>query len=88
MVNSYSLLVFENIQSVTGNMSVEGHYFIYIYIYIYIYNSLKIHEENTKENHKRVGSIHVIKIHVPLYVKKKFNIFGLRKIIFQTFLAN
>ena len=40
---------------------------IYIYIYIYIYI---IHEEKTKENHKRVGLIYVIKIHVPLYVKK------------------
>ena len=44
--------------------------------------------KKTKENHKRVGSIYVIKIHVPLYVKKKFNFFGLRKINFQTFFAN
>ena len=50
--------------------------------------SLKIHEENTDENHNRVGSIYVINIHVPLYVKKKFNFFGLRKINFQTLFAN
>ena len=48
---------------------------------------LKIHQENTKENHKRVGSVYVIKIHVPLYVKK-FEFFGLRKINFETFFAN
>ena len=50
---------------------------------IYIYNSL-----NTKENHKRVRSTYVIKTHVPLYVKKKFNFFGLQKINFQTSFAN
>ena len=33
-------------------------------------NSLKIHDENTKENHNRVGFVYVINIHVPLYVKK------------------
>ena len=60
---------------------------IRIYIYIYI-KSLKIHEEKTKENHKRVGSICVIKIHVSLYVKKKLNVFGLPKINFQNFIAN
>ena len=48
---------------------------------------ITIHVENTKENHNRVGSMYVIKIHVPLYVKK-FNFFGLRKINFQTFFAN
>ena len=69
--------------------------YIYMYIYVCIYicvcvlkNSLKIHEENTKENHNRVGSIYVITIHVPLYLKKKFNFFGLRKINFQTFFEN
>ena len=31
---------------------------------IYLWNSLKIHEEKTKENHKHVGSIYVIKINV------------------------
>ena len=36
----------------------------YIYIYIYIYNSLRIHEENTKENHNRIVSLYVIKTHV------------------------
>ena len=41
---------------------------------------LKIYEENTKVNHNRVRSIYVIKIHLPLYVKKKFNFFGLLKI--------
>ena len=41
-----------------------------IYIYIYLKNPLKIHEENTKENHNGAASIYVIKIHVPLYVKK------------------
>ena len=54
---------------------------------IYIYNSLKIHEGNIKENHNCVGSIYMVKIHVPLYMKK-FNFFGLRKINFQTFFAN
>ena len=53
-----------------------------------IYNSLRIHEDNTKENHHRVEFIYLIKIHVPLYVKKKFSFFGLRTINFQTFFAN
>ena len=57
------------------------------FINIFIIIDQKYHEENTKENHKRVGSIYVIKIHVPLYAKK-FNFFGLRKINFQTFFAN
>ena len=38
-----------------------------------------MHEKKAKENHKRVGSI---------YVKKKFNFFGLRQINFETFFAN
>ena len=32
---------------------------------------LRIHEENTKENHNRVGPSYVIKTHVSLYLKKK-----------------
>ena len=44
-------------------------YYIYIYIYIYIYNSLRIHEENTKENHNRIVFLYVIKTHVSLYAK-------------------
>jgi hypothetical protein len=34
--------------------------------YIYLKNSLIIHEENTKKNHKRVVSLYVIKNHVNL----------------------
>jgi hypothetical protein len=30
-------------------------------------NSLIIHEENTKKNHKRVVSVYVIQIHVDLH---------------------
>ena len=41
---------------------------IYImYIYIVLKNSLIIHEENTKKNHKRVVSVYVIQIHVDLH---------------------
>ena len=40
---------------------------IYIYIYIYLKNSLIIHEENAKKNHKRVVSVYVIQIHVDLH---------------------
>ena len=32
-----------------------------------IKNSLIIHEENTKKNHKRVVSVYVIQIHVDLH---------------------
>ena len=41
--------------------------YIYIYIYIYLKNSLIIHEENTKKNHKCVVSVYVIQIHVDLH---------------------
>jgi hypothetical protein len=34
---------------------------LYIYIYIYFKNSLIIHNENTKKNHKRVVSLYVDK---------------------------
>ena len=34
---------------------------------IYLKNSLIIHEENTKKNHKRVVSVYVIQIHVDLH---------------------
>ena len=37
------------------------------YIYIYLKNSLIIHQENTKKNHKRVISVYVIQIHVDLH---------------------
>ena len=33
----------------------------------YLKNSLIIHEENTKKNHKRVVSVYVIQIHVDLH---------------------
>jgi hypothetical protein len=36
-------------------------------ILIYLKNSLIIHEENTKKNHKRVVSVYVIQIHVYLH---------------------
>jgi hypothetical protein len=35
--------------------------------YAILENSLIIHEENTKKNHKRVVSVYVIQIHVDLY---------------------
>ena len=34
---------------------------------ILLKNSLIIHEENTKKNHKRVVSVYVIQIHVVLH---------------------
>ena len=34
--------------------------------YFYFKNSLKIHEENTKENHNRVVSLNVIKTRVTI----------------------
>jgi hypothetical protein len=37
-----------------------------VYIFI-LKNSLIIHEENTKKNHKRVVSVYVIQIHVDLH---------------------
>jgi hypothetical protein len=36
----------------------------------YLKNSLIIHEENTKKNHKRVVSVYVIQIHVDLHKLK------------------
>ena len=41
------------------------HYFSFIKHYLK--NSLIIHEENTKKNHKRVVSVYVIQIHVDLH---------------------
>ena len=38
-----------------------------IYVYILLKNSVIIHEENTKKNHKRVVSVYVIQIHVDLH---------------------
>jgi hypothetical protein len=35
--------------------------------YQHLKNSLIIHEENTKKNHKRVVSVYVIQIHVDLH---------------------
>ena len=35
--------------------------------YVILKNSLIIHEENTKKNHKRVVSVYVIQIHVDLH---------------------
>ena len=34
---------------------------------LYLKNSLIIHEENKKKNHKRVVSVYVIQIHVDLH---------------------
>ena len=36
-------------------------------LYNFLKNSLIIHEENTKKNHKRVVSVYVIQIHVDLH---------------------
>ena len=36
-------------------------------LYMELKNSLIIHEENTKKNHKRVVSVYVIQIHVDLH---------------------
>ena len=36
-------------------------------LWISLKNSLTIHEENTKKNHKRVVSVYVIQIHVDLH---------------------
>ena len=39
----------------------------YTTLYKTLKNSLIIHEENTKKNHKRVVSVYVIQIHVDLH---------------------
>ena len=39
----------------------------YPMLYKTLKNSLIIHEENTKKNHKRVVSVYVIQIHVDLH---------------------
>jgi hypothetical protein len=41
-----------------------------ICLYIHLKNSVIIHEENTKKNHKRVVSVYVIQIHVDLHKLK------------------
>ena len=43
------------------------YYVAILTIVIQIKNSLIIHEENTKKNHKRVVSVYVIQIHVDLH---------------------
>ena len=53
---------------------------------MYVYNLLKIHEEKTKENHKRVGSIYVIKIHVPLICEAEVQFFRFTNDKFPNFL--
>ena len=63
--------------------------YVCMYVCMYVFLKFIINSRGKdKENHKRVGSIYVIKIHVPLYVKKKFNFFGLGKINFQIFFTN
>ena len=47
-------------------------------------NSLRIHEENTKENHNRVVSLYVIKTRLLF----SSNFLGLENVNFQTFFAN
>jgi hypothetical protein len=42
-------------------------YCVTIGMYLILKNSLIIHEENTKKNHKRVVSVYVIQIHVDLH---------------------
>ena len=44
-------------------------------------NSLIIHEENTKKNHKRVVSVYVIQIHV-IYINFNFDFLGLDNVYF------
>ena len=39
----------------------------YTTLYKTLKNSLIIHEENTKKNHKRIVSVYVIQIHVDLH---------------------
>ena len=39
----------------------------YTTLYKTLKNSLIIHEENTKKNHKRVVSVYVIQIHLDLH---------------------
>ena len=47
--------------------SKENFFFIYFELSFPLKNSLIIHEENTKKNHKRVVSVYVIQIHVDLH---------------------
>jgi hypothetical protein len=43
---------------------------VHINLYNKLKNSLIIHEENRKKNHKRVVSVYVIQIHVDLHKLK------------------
>ena len=51
-------------------------------LYLVLKNSLRIHEENTKKNHKRVVSVYVIQIHVHLYINFNFDFLGLDNVYF------
>ena len=48
------------------------------YIYEYIY-SLRVHEEDTNENHNHVVSLYVTQTHVTVYVKKRLKFFSASK---------
>ena len=51
----------ETVPSVVIYIYIYIYIHIYIYMYIYFKNSLIIHEENTKKNHRRVVSLYVDK---------------------------
>ena len=55
------------INSFRFDTSHNSHKFKFFALYIFLKNSLIIHEENTKKNHKRVVSLYVIKNHVNLH---------------------
>ena len=54
-------------------------------VYVCVFNSLRIHEQNTKENHNRVVYLHVID--TCDFICEEVNFFGLENINFQTFFA-
>ena len=53
--------------SLLGFFAAEKFTILSVFFYNCLKNSLIIHDENTKKNHKRVVSVYVIQIHVDLH---------------------
>ena len=60
---------------------------IIFYIFYFLKNSLIIHEENTKKNHKRIVSVYVIQIPL-IYINFNFDFLGVDNVYFENNFAN
>jgi hypothetical protein len=59
-----------------------------IFVTLTFKNSLVIHEENIKKNHKRVVSLYVIEISRDLHELYPFDFLDLHNVFFENYFAN